>query len=247
VNAAFIQCASLYFTYLRSQQTRCMLKLRCDRRLAWLLPVQSHSYAQYELEKRVTLEPTPVPSWWVNGIVLPTIFLFLGATIGFAATWVRDQLDARNAKKAFMKAIRHELEALDQQLSSTIAEVEEASRKLDESQHLPQFGIAFRTAVYSTQLGKLKNLDDPILLEIVAVYSHISSLDEIVAAVNQQTMYVQPLKPAITLERSTIEEIRVTFLYSEGLNRVGSTCRVLIERLRALQPAVHTLLGKLPK
>ncbi len=191
-------------------------------------------------------DPTPVP-WWVNSIVLPTIFLFWGATIGFAATWVRDRLDARNAKKAFMKAIRRELAALDQQLSTAIAEVEEASRKLDESRHLSQFGISFRTAVYSTQLGKLKNLDDPILLEIVAVYSDISSLDEIVAVVNQQSMYVQPLRPGIILETGPVEQVRMASLYTEGLNRVGSTCRVLIERLRALQPAVHTLLGKLPK
>lgn len=127
---------------------------------------------------------------------------------------------------------------------SAITEVEAASRKLEESRHLPQFTLAFRTAVYSTQLAKLKNVDDPILLEIVEVYSDLSSLDAIVAIANQQSMYVQPLTLPEVL--NAVEKIQAAGPYLDGLARVGSACRVLLERLRALQPPVHTLVAKLP-
>jgi hypothetical protein len=187
--------------------------------------------------------PNPTASWWLGSVVLPCVFLVLGAIIGFAATWVRDHLDARNAKRAFLRAIRRELEAVDEQLQNSISTVETATQRLKESQHLPQFTLSFENTVYSTQLGKLKDLDDPLLLEIVRVYSGISRLDDVARLLNEQSSYVQSLKPPSVVPG--VEGVRAANFYFSAVARVGSRCEVLLEQLRGLQPAVHKLAAKL--
>jgi hypothetical protein len=184
-------------------------------------------------------------AWWVDRILLPILFLLVGALIGFAGTWIRDRLEARDAKRAFLRAIRRELEALDRQLVGAGMEVEGALQRPEESRHLPRFALRFQTSVYSTQLGKLKDVDDSLVLAIIEVYSDISSLYGIVELLNQQSAEAAVLP--VPVSGTIFEQVRGAEPHLRAVARTRSTCRVLLEQLRSLQPRVHALLAKLPQ
>jgi hypothetical protein len=189
--------------------------------------------------------PSQMP-WRVAVIVLPSVFLFLGALIGFVGTWVRDKLESRQARHAFLKAIHRELESLDRQLDAAIAEVEDSKQKMETSWHVPQFALGFRTTVYSTQLGKLRDLADPLLLEIVEIYSDIASLTGIVDLLNRHGADATALQPPEALSWHALAQHQDKGPFSQALARVGSACQVLLERMRPLSSRVRSLMTRLP-
>lgn len=194
----------------------------------------------------VQLQTSNPEPWWVTSIVLPSVFLLLGALIGFAGTWVRDQLEARRARRAFLRAIRRELASLEGQIEQAIAELEDSMRKMEGSRHVPQFTLGFRTTVYTSQLGKLRDIADPLLLEIVEVYSDISSLTGVVDLLNQHSVEALKLRPPQTLSIFAHSKNLDTHIFLEALALVGSACRVLVERLRPLSSKVQALMARLP-
>lgn len=209
---------------------------RCDGYIAgWAFWMQPQFY-------------NPVP-WWVTAIVLPSVFLVLGALIGFMGTWVRDKVDARRARNAFLRAIRRELESLERQLDGAVAELEDSKQKMEASWHVPQFVLTLRTTVYSSQLGKLRDVADPLLLEIVEVYSEISSLAGFVDLLNRHSAEAVALKPPEALSLSRLlggHQQQDTESFLQSLSRVGSACQILLDRLRPLRSRVHSLATKLP-
>ena len=187
----------------------------------------------------------PVP-WWVTAIVLPAVFLLLGALIGFFGTWIRDKLDSRRAKQAFLKAIRRELESLEKQLDAAIAEIEDSKKRMVAAWHVPQFSLTFRTTVYTSQLGKLKDVADPLLLEVVEIYSDVFALSGIVELLNRHSSEALTRKPpeALRFFGQRREEETDSFLQALGL--VGSACQVLLEQLGPIRTRVRNVLPKLP-
>jgi hypothetical protein len=178
------------------------------------------------------------PYWWVERILLPSLFLFLGAFIGFVGTWVRDGIEARRAKKAFMRAIRRELIGLQSQVAGSIADVSTALDKLFSSHHIPVFAISFGTTVFPSQLSKLRDVYDPLVLEIIELYSALPRLEQIGALLNQTSTEGRALKrlPSATEPNSEKDDKFLT-----ALSSVASACRVLHEQL---QP-IHLRFGKL--
>jgi hypothetical protein len=176
---------------------------------------------------------------------MPAVFLLLGAFVGFLGTSARDWMNNRRATRAFLRAARRELITLEEQLSRAIEEVESASKRLADKQHLPAFTLSFRTAVYSTQLSKLRDVADPVVFEIVQVYTDITALDGIVSILNAQSAVAEGLKPPKFGDTKELADAASIFL--QAVAKVGSACRVLLERLGPLRSGIHTLIEKLPE
>jgi hypothetical protein len=114
--------------------------------------------------------------WWVDRLVNAG-FAFVGATIGFAGGWYKDAIAARRAKTAFKIAIRYELEGLKSQLDEALFIVQDGRQRFErDPRSPPQFAVSLRNTVFSTQLGKLQDLNDPLILEITRFYSDLGML-----------------------------------------------------------------------
>ena len=122
---------------------------------------------------------------YFDKVALPAIFVVLGAVIGFLATWAKDALDERRSKSAFLRAMGHELSALETLLQESIPRTGLSEEVSAAALGTPPilFGT-FRNAVLSTQLAGLRDLSDPLLMEIVQLYARLDSLDKTVAQMN---------------------------------------------------------------
>src|SRR5580704_4685154 len=99
---------------------------------------------------------------WLREVLVPTIFILLGSVVGFFASQFRDSWKARRVKKSFMRAIGMELDALGDQLDASLHEVKSSTARVANGGTGPQFAAALRTSVFSSQIGKLSDVDDPL-------------------------------------------------------------------------------------
>jgi len=149
--------------------------------------VPSHDATHGLKQGVVVLKDAP---WWVGQLLIPGIFTVLGAGIGFGAGRLKDWLDAEAAKKAFLVSIGSELQGLYLQLQRSQEEVEGGKSRFtkDPAKALPpQFALALRTAIFSTQLAKLRDVSDPLVQQVILLYSDLSLLPSITDLLNQQS------------------------------------------------------------
>ena len=177
-------------------------------------------------------QPIELVPWFCEKIVLPSAFIILDALIGFMSTSIRDWNEAHRAKKAFLRAIRRELVSIDKQLSTAIEEVKSANKRLLDDKQLPGFTLSFRTVVYSSQLSKLRDLDDPVLLDIVGFYSDLNALDGIVALLNENSKDAENRRPPKLGD--SIEVANQSAAFHTALAKTGSACRILLERISSV-------------
>jgi len=175
--------------------------------------------------------PTPAghqQEWWI-----PAIYTFLGAVIGFLSDRLKIWWDSRAVKKAFLSAIRVELEGLQEQLTSLKKEVLNAKERLEKSERYPgQFAVSFRRTIFETQLGTLRDLSDPVLLELIRIYSDMSVLPGIIELLNEHGRECIKLweKP----ERDGC------------IKRVISGSKALVETADGFRARISAVLPKLP-
>ena len=181
-----------------------------------------------------TISPTmPVEQvpWWLDRLTL-VAFTLVGAGIGFAAGRFRDWLDARATKHAFLKAIRLELVALREQLEASLTEVDAGrSRFAANKVSPPQFAATFRTTVFSTQLGKLSDLSDPLIMALIKFYSDIPMLERIIELLNRKS---EAFKAATGVQQTTVTA------------EILSTAQILSEQLSGFLRQIDRLLPRLP-
>ena len=121
----------------------------------------------------------PVP-WWLDHIAVPTFFTFIGAGLGFALGRLKDWLDDRKAKKIFLKAIRVELSVAREHLEGTLKNTTEVRNQLDKGVPVALHLVtAFQTGIYSSQIGKLKEVFDPLVIEVIQFYDRLANLERI--------------------------------------------------------------------
>lgn len=172
--------------------------------------------------------------WWLDRFLIPVGFTLLGAVIGFAASQAKDWLDARRAKQAFLHAVGQELKALEEQLLASQKEVDEARQRYVEGSGMaPQFAATLRTTVFSSQLNKLRDLSEPIVMEVVKLYSDIGVLDRITELLNRQS--TEAFKAA-----SGYQQIAVA-------SQIRSTLQALSGQLAAFSLRINEVRYKLPK
>jgi hypothetical protein len=123
---------------------------------------------------------------WLSGFAIPILFTFFGAVLGFCASEFHDYLQARRTKKAFLQAVRTELGALTTQLDDWhYGTMIQQGNVAGNAQTGPTLRKSFGKAVYTSQLGKLRDLNDSLLLEIAQVYSSLSTLESFIEGVNE--------------------------------------------------------------
>lgn len=133
-----------------------------------------------------TLQTLP---WWGDRLVIPAVFALLGAAITFATGQMTARRQRRRAKRAFLQAIRLELRGLEEQLQASLKELQGSKDRLDRNVAAPPPILVgmLRTTVFTSQLGKLSDLSDPLIYEIIKLYSDIPVLLEIIGALNQHS------------------------------------------------------------
>jgi len=169
---------------------------------------------------------------WLREVVVPAFFIVIGSALGFIASQLRDDRKATLAKQAFIRAIGMELDALGNQLDASLHEVKGSAERLKAGRG-PQFAFAFRTSVYTSQVGKLRSVDDPLMIEIIHFYSDLGTLQHIFEAVNEHS-----------------SEFNRTEANSESRGVMGgavwSGLKILEEQIAAFGSRLRTLRAKLP-
>jgi hypothetical protein len=180
------------------------------------------------------MAPSGQITWWLDRVFATPAFLVLfGAALGFGAGRINDWCNARKMKKAFLRAIRVELTTLRQHLSGTLKDASEARDDLLQKGIRKALYVAtsFQTGVYTCQVGKLRDVFDPLVLEVIRFYDQLSNLERVknhiyrrsfdLAALtgsNADKEKEQPLaKDYISSLDEAIKRIKTLLLESEGL------------------------------
>jgi hypothetical protein len=176
---------------------------------------------------------------WVNNVAAPAFFVFLGAALGFLAGYIRDYLDSRRVKKAFLKAIRVELSTLHTHLEGTLKDVTEVLDSLTQKgvRKALHLSTVFQTGVYTSQLGRLRDVSDSLVLEIISFYDQLSNLERVKAHVTARSFELAVL----TGSNEDIErENPIACDYASSLEEV-------LRKINQLIPATIILISKLPE
>ena len=171
---------------------------------------------------------------WLREFAIPTFFTLFGAAIAYVATVVRDDREARRDKQAFLRAIGMEMDALGDQLDASLLEIKDSTDRVKGGGATgPQFAWALRTTVFTSQIGKLRNVDDPLMIKVIHFYSDLGTLQHIFEATNDLgDEYTRAPVPSGQ---------------KDGVRpRLLSTLRVLQEQLVAFARRLRELRAKLP-
>jgi len=208
----------LLFAIVRAQE-----KVQSDPAIIGIFPI-------------ITPAPSPpqqVP-WWVEHLAVPIVFVILGAALGFSFGRLKDWLDNRKRKNVFLRAIRVELLVIRRHLEGTLKDATEARGKLDqgtpEALHL---ATNFQTGIYSSQVGKLNDVFDPLVIEVVQFYDSLMNLEKIKSRL---TVVSFDLTTGTT-EADKIIAMAVHY---------RSTLDEVIRRINQLLPTSDDLIRKLP-
>src|SRR2546427_11477681 len=143
------------------------------------------------------------PFSWLHGVVIPILFTVFGTVLGFLASQVRDDRKARRAKKSFLRAIGMELDALGIQLDASLGEAAESAERVKNGGTGARFAGNLRTAVFSGQIGKLRDVDDPMMIEIIHFYSDLGTLEQIYESVKDAD--AEYIRTTSDVQRPTIQ------------------------------------------
>ena len=165
-------------------------------------------------------------------MIIPAFFTVLGAAVGFFFGQVKDWLQARRNKKAFLEAICTELSLIKTELEDAGKAADGFLLRLQVAGHAPQLVPHWGTTVFNTQLGKLGNVADDLTAETIQAYALIGRVDRIVEFVNENSR-------EYTGARAGNEK-------AEAQDRLKSALMVLGEEIAKTVPKIGTLLKKLP-
>jgi hypothetical protein len=125
----------------------------------------------------MTTPPTapPVPPWWP-----PMLYTFFGACLGFAVTRLTNWLDERRAQKRFFAAVHTELTAINEHLKGTLKDATENKEQFDKGRPSALYlATTFQRGIFDSQIGKLKSVAEPLVIEIVQFYDKLSNLERV--------------------------------------------------------------------
>lgn len=173
------------------------------------------------------------PFSWLHGVVIPILFTVFGTVIGFFASQVQDDRRARQAKKAFLRAVGMELDALDVQLDASFREASESAQRVKGGDSTgPRFVGNPRRSVFDGQIGKLRNVDDPMMIEIIHFYSDLAIVEKAFEAANE--FGAEYTRTASDVQRPSAQA------------RLLSALRVLQEQISGFRRRLKPLRAKLP-
>ena len=94
----------------------------------------------------------------------------------------------------------------------------------------------FQTSVYGTQLGKLRDVSDPLILEVIRFYDKLSNVERIKSHLTANSFELRKLTGASEDNRT---EGPLVSLYISALDEV-------IKRISDLIPQAESLIALLP-
>lgn len=134
----------------------------------------------------IQVQGTPAHDFsWLRELLIPAFFTILGTAVGYFVALVRDDREATRARTAFLRAVGMELDALEKQLDASLVEVSESLERVKAQHTGPQFAAALRTAVFTGQIGKVRDVDDDLMIDLIHFYSDLASVDQIFQSTNQ--------------------------------------------------------------
>ncbi len=170
--------------------------------------------------------------WWLDRVVVPISFTLVGALLGFASGRLKDWLDDRKAKNIFLRAIRVELSALRDHMDGTLKDATEARDELNRGIPVAlHLSTVFQTGIYSSQVGKLRDILDSLVIEVIQFYDKLANLERVKSRVTEVSF---------DLATNTAGDSDATAIhYRDTLDEV-------IKRIGKLLPEADGLIGKLP-
>jgi len=172
------------------------------------------------------------PSWWVSGLAIPAFFTILGAVVGFFFGEIKEILQARRAKRAFLEAIAIEVGTIKTVLEEAGQRAETFLQKLKESGHAPRLIPLWGTTVFDTQLGKLRDVADDLVIQTIEAYAMVGRIERIVAILNEHSQEYGSAAPGNPKAEAQV--------------RLGSALMVLREEIASTVPKIQALIQKLP-
>jgi hypothetical protein len=179
-------------------------------------------------------------------LVIPAIFILFGAALGFVGSQIADWLKAKRDKRAFLRAVGMELDALRDQLDEWGREVKDSLESVNGGSPTgPQYSAILQTIVFTSQLGKLRDVDDSLLADVILFYSELGVLEQSIKTVNDTSAeftrmpVIDWLKTFDTLgpRPGTKESIRPRLVSSlTSLQKQVSVASEKLKKLRAKLP-----------
>jgi hypothetical protein len=175
--------------------------------------------------------------WWFDR-AKPVVLLLVGTMLGFGAGRINDWWNARRTKKAFLRAIRVELSTLRQHLAGTLKDATETREDLREKGMRKALYLAtsFQTGVYTCQLGKLRDVFDPLVLEVIRFYDQLSNLERVKNHITSRSFDLA------ALTGSTMDKEKEPPLAQDYI----SSLEEAIKRINKLLLESDSLMNKLP-
>ncbi len=188
---------------------------------------------------------------WLRELILPVSFILVGAGLGFFLSQVSDWLKAKRDKKAFLRAIGMELDALRSQLEEWNREVKESLESVSGGSATgPQYSAVLQTTVFKSQLGKLRDVDDSLVAGVILFYSELGMLEQSVKIVNDTSAEFTRTSVTDWLEQhdmlgprpGTKESLRL--LLKSSLISLQNKTSTLVEKLGTLRAKLPSKEGE---
>jgi len=96
----------------------------------------------------------------------PAFFTLFGAALGFVAVKYAT-VESEGDKRAFLRAVWHGTGCARCPIDGSLPDVKGAKERVEGKGTQSQFALALRTSVFASQIGKLSDVDDPLLIDIV--------------------------------------------------------------------------------
>jgi len=175
--------------------------------------------------------------WWLDRtVMLPILYTLIGACLGFAFGRLRDWLDARKARKSFLAAVHAELATLAEHLKGTLKDVTESKEGLEKGDcTVLHLATTFQTAIFVSQVGKLKSVADPLLIEIIRFYDELSNLERVKAHFTSVSFELTKLT---TAPEDNLKAGALVSQYRTALDEI-------VKRINELLPIGQSLLAKI--
>ena len=171
--------------------------------------------------------------WW-----LPALYTLFGAGLGFSLARLQGWLDKREAQKNFLRAIKAELTTANEHLKGTLKDTSDYKKEFDDGKRsLLYLATAFQRGIYDSQLGKLKSVADPLVIEIVQFYDKLWNLEKVKAHLTSVAFDLTGLRDEPSADEKTAPLVAK---YYSALNEI-------IKRINDLLPILSGLLAKLQK
>jgi hypothetical protein len=176
---------------------------------------------------------------WLDRVATPAILVLFGAGVGFGSGRINDWCNARKAKKAFLKAIHFELTTLRQHLAGTLKDATEARDDLLQKgiRKALYLATSFQTGVYTCQVGKLRHVFDPLVLEVIRFYDQISNLERVKSHISRRAFELT------VLTESKVDKEKEQPLAQDYISSLNEA----IKRINALLLQSEDLINRLPQ